>query len=194
MQQQQLLAMPSCAAVAAALETLQVLKWGGRSVGSHTSSFEPARTLVASLQAWWAQAQLLAQPRVGIHWHSQKHAASSTVEVHTSPSRSRGVSATIAYSSTARAHCESTLQRDGTLRLETAALCCRHCAPTASERDPKLPGPLQHKTARPLALAAGTPARRSARRSRTATGLWRRRASDKGDAIVACGSRAAAAS
>ena len=46
------------------------------------------------------------------HCHSQKDAASSTVEVHTSPSRSRGVSATIAYSSTARAHCESTLQRD----------------------------------------------------------------------------------
>ena len=43
----------------------------------------------------------------------------------------------VALRSTLREH----TSEGRTLRLETAALCCRHCATTASERDPKLPGP-----------------------------------------------------
>jgi len=68
---------PSC--LAAVLETLQALKWGGRSVGTRASSFEPARTLVASCSLEAGSAAGSTAASVGIHWLSQKHVASSTL-------------------------------------------------------------------------------------------------------------------
>jgi hypothetical protein len=170
-QQHQLLALPCCCCSGRFCVSVQQW-WPGRSVSTCASSFEPARNLVAHACRLERQAKgrhsllqpLRALAYIGIRRSTLHQALLKCIH---RPSRSRRVCNTCIKNSTVRAHCESTLQRDGTLRLETAALCCRHCATTASERDPKLPGPQQHKTAR---LAAGTPARRSARRSRTANG------------------------
>ena len=139
-QQHQLLAPPCCCC--SGRETLQALKWGGRSVGTRTSSFEPARTLVASCRLGEAAGSAAGSTAasVGIHWHSQKHAASSTVEVHTSPHSVSTCLQQLHKNSTESTLREHTSEGRHT-SLETAALCCRHCATTASERDPKLPGP-----------------------------------------------------